>query len=143
MLLYNIIFVLVQLYRRNIFASASSRFNSFALNRTLHPNIMSGSRIFSKWVGSSNNVFQRASYEPPSSSNRTACRVGSVPVFPIFLRKHIATFDFSIEGRGKVRTPCPPLTWIRPCSLHQLKSIGLSLWHSDLNVFITMWYLIL
>ena len=31
MILYNIIFVLVQLYRRNIFASASSRFNSFAL----------------------------------------------------------------------------------------------------------------
>ena len=57
MILYNIIFVLVQLYRRNIFASASSRFNSFVFNRTLHPYIMLGSRIFSKWMGSSNNVF--------------------------------------------------------------------------------------
>ena len=106
MILYNIIFVLVQLYGRNIFASASSRFNSFALNRTLHAYIMRGSRIFSKWVVCSNNVFQRGSYEPPSRSNRTACRVGSVPVFPIVLRKPIATCDFSIEGRG-VRPPVP------------------------------------
>ena len=116
MILYNIIFVLVQLYRRNIFASASSRFNSFALNRTLHPYIMRGSRLFSKWVGSSNsnittflvnNVFQRGSYEPPSRSNRTACRVGSVPVFPIVLRKPIATCDFSIEGGGRSGPPGP------------------------------------
>ena len=50
MILYNIIFVLVQLYRRNIFASASSRFNSFVFNyRTLHPYIMRGSRLFSNF----------------------------------------------------------------------------------------------